>query len=168
MCRPPGGSNVPRVDPTDPPSARALVRAILGVALALAVVAFVVVLIDSRQIPWKFAALILALWGARSALDAMFGSVFEPFGRFLEDALTGGATALPGEEPITIDEEMAILERGLAADPPPIPHRAILMGIRLAEIYRTRQHDDAKADAVIARLATQYPDAPELKYVRRN
>jgi hypothetical protein len=42
----------------------------------------------------------------------------------------------------------------------------VLAGIRLAEIYRTHQHDAAKAEAVIARLVSRYPDAPELKYVR--
>ena len=42
----------------------------------------------------------------------------------------------------------------------------MLAGIRLAEIYRTHEHDAAKAEAVIARLISRYPDAPELKYVR--
>src|SRR5882724_8432706 len=55
-----------------------------------------------------------------------------------------------------------VLEPLVAADPPPPPHRVVLAGIRLAEIYRTHQHDAAKAEAVIARLVSRYPDAPEL------
>ena len=54
----------------------------------------------------------------------------------------------------------------LDADPAPPPHRVVLAGIRLAEIYRTHQHDAAKAEAVIARLVSRYPDAPELNNVR--
>ena len=42
----------------------------------------------------------------------------------------------------------------------------MLAGIRLAEIYRTHQHDVAKAEQVITRLVARYPDAPELAYVR--
>ena len=69
---------------------------------------------------------------------------------------------------LSIEAEVAALERLLAGNPPPPPprHRVLMAGIRLAEIYRTSQHDAAKADALIARLASQYPDAPELKYVR--
>lgn len=154
------------MDPADPPSVRSLVRVILGVAMALAGVGFVVVLIDSHEIPWKLVALIFALWAGRSFLDMMLGAVAEPLGQFLDGALTGTPALRSDAPPMTIDEETAILERGLAADPPPTQHRAILIGIRLAEIYRTHQHDDAKADALIARLATQYPNAPELSYVR--
>jgi hypothetical protein len=35
------------------------------------------------------------------------------------------------------------------------------------DIDRTHEQDDAKAAALIARLLTTYPDAPQLKYVRR-
>jgi len=45
-----------------------------------------------------------------------------------------------------------------------VPHREILAGIRLAEIYRTHQHDPAKSAALLARLRAKYPDAPELRY----
>ncbi len=143
---------------------RAVVRVMLGVATAIAAVALGALFAGSGHVEWTLVALILALWAARSFVDAIFGSVVEPFGRFLGSALAGGA--LPGDTPITIDEETAIFERELAAVPPPPAHRAILMGIRLAEIYRTHQHDDAKANALVARLVTQYRDAPELKYVR--
>jgi len=80
------------------------------------------------------------------------------------NALTGGA--MPGGRAITIQDETAMLERLVDADPPPPSHRVVLAGIRLAEIYRTHEHDAAKAEAVIARLISRYPDAPELKYVR--
>jgi len=88
----------------------------------------------------------------------------EPLGRFLGGALTGGA--MPGGPTITIDDETAMLEHVLDADPPLPRHRTVLAGIRLAEIYRTHQHDAAKAEQVIARLVARYPDAPELAYVR--
>src|SRR5207245_2738412 len=72
-----------------------------------------------------------------------------------------------GDTVPTVDEqERAALERLRGALPPPSPHRLIIAGIRLAEIYRTHQKDAAKADALIARLAAEHPDAPELKYVR--
>jgi hypothetical protein len=80
------------------------------------------------------------------------------------NALTGGS--FPGDKTVTIEDETAMLERLVAADPPPPPHRVVLAGIRLAEIYRTHEHDAAKGEAVIARLISRYPDAPELKYVR--
>ena len=73
---------------------------------------------------------------------------------------------MPGGRDITIQDETAMLEHLVDADPPPPPHRVVLAGIRLAEIYRTHEHDAAKAEAVIARLMRRYPDAPELKYVR--
>jgi hypothetical protein len=110
------------------------------------------------------AALVLVLWAARSFFDALFGSVVEPLGRFVGGALSGGA--LPEDKGISIDLETASLERLLGSDPPPPPHRVVLAGIRLAEIYRTHQHDAAKADALITRLVSEYPDAPELNYVR--
>ena len=106
----------------------------------------------------------LSLWGAWSFFGALLESVVEPLGRFFGNALTGGV--MPGGSAITIDDETEMLERLLDADPPPPPHRAMLAGIRLAEIYRTHQHDTAKAEQVIARLVARYPDAPELAYVR--
>ena len=44
------------------------------------------------------------------------------------------------------------------------PHQTVLVGLRLAEIYRTLQHDDAKADALLARIRAAYPNAPELSH----
>jgi hypothetical protein len=152
------------VDFADPPSLRAVLRGILGAATLLVGLALVVVSIAAGHVEWRLVALMLSLWGAWSFCGALLESVVEPLGRFLGNALTGGA--LPGDSAITIDDETAMLERLLDADPPPPRHRAVLAGIRLAEIYRTHQHDAAKADQVITRLVARFPDAPELAYVR--
>jgi hypothetical protein len=152
------------VDLADPPSLRAVIRGILGAASVLVGLALIVVSIDAGHVEWRLVALLLSLWGAWSFFGALLDSVVEPLGRFLGTALTGGA--MPGGRAITIGDETAMLERLLDADPPPPRHRAVLGGIRLAEIYRTHQHDAAKADQVIARLVARYPDAPELAYVR--
>jgi hypothetical protein len=62
---------------------------------------------------------------------------------------------------IDIEQETQMLE-ALLAHPPPVRHRELLAGIRLAEIYRTHQHDRGKSDALLARLRAKYPDAHEL------
>lgn len=161
----PGGSpNVPTVDLADPPSLRAVVRGILGAALALASVVLVIVVISSGQMEWRLVALILTLWSAWSFFDMMLGSVVEPLGRFLGNAFTGGA--MPAGTTITVEQETAMLERVLEGDRSTPSHRVALAGIRLAEIYRTHQHDPAKADALLDRLVVRFPDAPELQYVR--
>jgi len=108
--------------------------------------------------------LVLTLWAAWSFFDGLFGTLFEPLGRFMSNALTGGA--MPGGTTITIDQETEMLEHLVHSDPPPPPHRVVLAGIRLAEIYRTHQRDPAKAEALIDRLLERYPEAPELQYVR--
>ena len=159
-----GAVNLLPVDFADPPSLRGVIRGILSVAMALVSLALVVVSIGAGHIEWRLVALVLALWGACGFFDSLFGWVLEPLGRFVGDALTGGS--MPGDSTITIQDETAMLEHLVAAEPPPPPHRVVLAGIRLAEIYRTHEHDAAKAEAVIARLISRYPDAPELKYVR--
>ncbi len=159
-----GAVNLLPVDFADPPSLRGVIRGILSVAMALVSLALVVVSIGAGHIEWRLVALVLALWGAWGFFDSLFGWVLEPLGRFVGDALTGGS--MPGDSTITIQDETAMLEHLVAAEPPPPPHRVVLAGIRLAEIYRTHEHDAAKAEAVIARLISRYPDAPELKYVR--
>jgi hypothetical protein len=160
-------SHAPPTIPTvsyleDPPTPRAVVRGFLGIAAVVAAVALVVVSLVTGHIEWRLVALGLALWSAYGFWDAMLGGVFEPLGEFLGDQLTGGS---PGAPVITIEQETASLEHLLAAHPPLPPHRAILVGIRLAEIYRTHQRNVPKSEALIARLAAQYPNAPELKYV---
>ena len=153
---------VPTVSDEDPPSPGAVIRGILGAAAAVAAVLVVVVLASTGHVSWELVALFLVLWGAWSFFGQLFDGVISPLGRFLGSALTGGE--MPPGTGITMERETATLEHLLAADPP--AHRAILAGIRLAEIYRTHQKDPGKADALIARLAERYPDAPELKYVR--
>lgn len=156
--------NVPAVDFADPPSLRGVLRGILGAAMALAGLALVVVSVGTGHIEWRLVTLVLTLWAAWSFFDALFGTLVEPLGRFLTNALTGGV--MPDGATITVDQETAMLEHLVQSDPAPPPHRVVLAGIRLAEIYRTHQHDAAKSEALIARLVERYPDAPELQYVR--
>lgn len=152
------------MDFADPPSLRGVVRGILSAALALGCVALVAVSISTRHIEWRLVSLVLTLWAAWSFFDGLFGTLLEPLGRFMSNALTGGA--MPGGTTITIDQETEMLEHLVHSDPPPPPHRVVLAGIRLAEIYRTHQRDPAKAEALIDRLLERYPQAPELQYVR--
>ena len=152
------------MDFADPPSLRGVVRGILRAALALGCVALVAVSISTRHIEWRLVTLVLTLWASWSFFDGLFGTLFEPLGRFMSNALTGGA--MPGGTTITIDQETEMLEHLVHSDPPPPPHRVVLAGIRLAEIYRTHQRDPAKAEALIDRLLERYPEAPELQYVR--
>jgi hypothetical protein len=153
------------VDLEDQLSVRVVLRGFLGGATVLAALALIVVSFGAKHVEWRLAALTLSLWSAWGFFDSLLGSVVEPLGRFLGNALTGGS--MPGGTTITIEDETAFLEHLLDAQPPPPPHRVVLAGIRLSEIYRTHQHDAAKAEAVIDRLVSRYPDAPELKYVRR-
>jgi len=146
----------------DPPSPRTVVRVILGLAAGAAALFLVIAFVATGSVNWELVALCSALWGAFGFFSSLFDTLVAPLGRFFGAALTGGN--MP-ETSLSIDDEVAALERLLAADPPPPRHRSLIAGIRLAEIYRTSQHDAAKADALIARLASQYPDAPELKYV---
>ncbi len=143
---------------------RAVIRGMLGAAAVVVGLALVVVSIDEGHVEWRLVALLLSFWGAWSFFGTLLESVVEPLGRFFGGALTGGA--MPGGSTITIDDETAMLEHVLDADPPLPRHRTVLAGIRLAEIYRTHQHDVAKAEQVITRLVARYPDAPELAYVR--
>jgi hypothetical protein len=152
------------VDFADPPSLRGVMRGILGAALALGCLALVVVSISTRHIEWRLVTLVLTLWAAWSFWDGLFGTLIEPLGRFMTNALIGGV--MPDGTTITIDQETAMLEHLVQANPSPPPHRVVLAGIRLAEIYRTHQHDAAKAEALIARLVERYPEAPELEHVR--
>src|SRR3989454_10537173 len=95
--------NLLPVDFADPRSLRGVMRGILGVAMALAGLALVVVSIGAGHIEWRLAALVLTLWGAWGFFDSLFGSVLEPLGRFVGDALTGGA--MPGGTASTIHDE---------------------------------------------------------------
>jgi len=121
-----GPVNLLPVDVTDPPSGRAVVRGILGAAIVLAGLALVVVSVAAGHIEWRLVALVLALWGAWGFFDSLFGWVLEPLGQFVGNVLTGGA--MPGGREITIQDETAMLEHLVAADPPPPPHRVVLAG----------------------------------------
>jgi len=151
------------VDEFDPPSPRAVVRGILGVALAGAALAVAVAFVATGAVAWKGLALLAALWGAWGFLGGLFDLLVAPLGRFLGNALGGGEPPPPSATGLA--QETAMLERllagGLLAR-----HREILVGVRLAEIYRLHQRDAPKADALIARLEGKYPNAPELKYAR--
>jgi hypothetical protein len=65
--------------------------------------------------------------------------------------------------PESITDQTARYERMLAGGALE-PHQAVMIGIRLAEIYRTLQHDDAKANALLGRMRDTYPNAPELSH----
>ena len=144
----------------DSPGPRAVVGRLLGLATLGGVVALLVILVSTGRVEWTvlaFVGLVWALWGF---ISGIFGTLIEPAGRFFADQLTGNV-ALPGTAE-TLDEETARFERLL--EQPLAPHQEILIGIRLAEIYRTHQHDAAKSDALLARLRGKYPDAPELAH----
>lgn len=91
--------------------------------------------------------------------------MLSPLATLLGNLITHGSAGFgaPGAA-FTIQEETVMLERRLVQGP--TAHQRILAGIRLAEIYRTHQRDAAKAQALVARLCAQYPDASELRFVR--
>jgi hypothetical protein len=155
----PGGFYVPAVFDAESPSPRAVVGRILGAATAVSALILLVVLLSTGHIEWKLVGLIGILWGAWGFFGGLFGSVLEPAGQFLVNQLTGNVTLPDATE--TLDKQTARLERLIAQ--PLEPHHEILVGIRLAEIYRINQHDPAKADALLALLRAKYPDAPELE-----
>ena len=114
---------------------------------------------------WRTLALAGAAWSLWGVMSGLLDGVALPLATLLGNLLAGGSVGVGDTAPaVTIDEEMARLERRLSQDPS--SHQRIIAGIRLAEIYRTHQHDAAKADALIAQLCAQYPDAPELRFVR--
>lgn len=145
----------------DPPRPRQVAGRLLGIALAVALVALPVDWAESGSVSWHLIGLIGIVWTVRGFVVGLFDDVLEPLGRFASNVFAGSGPEIPGTR-FTIDEETAKLEammsRSLA------PHREILVGIRLAEIYRTHQHDTAKASEMMDRLRAKYPDAPELRY----
>lgn len=142
----------------DSPNPRAVVGRILGLAMAAAGLFLLIVLLSTGHIEWTLLALIGVLWAVWGFLGGIFDYLLEPAGRFFMNQLTGNV-ALP-DTTETLDELTARLERLIAQ--PLEPHHEILVGIRLAEIYRLNQHDPARAEALLARLRAKYPDAPEL------
>jgi hypothetical protein len=164
LAHPGAASYVPLVaspyDPADPPTPLAVVRGFLGVALALATAGLVVSWISDRHVPRALVALIGFLWVFWGVFHDVLGLIVQPLAGLLAGQLGGGADAGPPVR-IDIEQETRMLET-LLAHPPPVVHRELLAGIRLAEIYRTHQHDRGKSDALLARLRAKYPHAPEL------
>jgi hypothetical protein len=149
-------------DPSDPPGPLAVVRGILGGALVVATGILAVLYFDSGHLDSRFVALVATLWIFWGVFHDVIGLLVQPVVALLGGQLTGGQDpGLPLH--IDIERETEMLER-LVADPPPVPHREILAGIRLAEIYRTHQHDLPKSDALLARLRVKYPQARELQH----
>lgn len=147
-----------RFDWTDPLD---VARAIFGAALGVTTLVLLVLFVSAGEWNWKLLGLVFALWTVWGIFHDVMDHVLRPLGGWFLTLLAGGGSGAP----ITIEEEIAYLERLLERRLP--PHNEILSGIRLAEIYRTHQRDQAKADALIARLLAKYPDAPELRFVPR-
>ncbi len=138
-----------------------IMRAIFGAALGIATVVLLALFVTSGHWDWRLFGLIVALWTFWGVFHDLVDLLLRPVAGFFANLITGEHDT-PGP-PITIEEETAYLERLLQGRLP--PHNEILSGIRLAEIYRTHQRDQAKADAVIERFLAKYPDAPELRFV---
>lgn len=149
-------------DPSDPPSPLAVARRVLGGTLALGTVGLVVEAVAGRHVESGVLALVGALWVFWGVFHDVFGVVVEPLIGFLAQQLAGGGDSGPPVH-IDIEQETQMLE-ALLAHPPPVAHRELLAAIRLAEIYRTHQHAQAKSDALLARLRTKYPNARELVF----
>lgn len=141
---------------------RPFVRRFLGLSTLVAVGLLIFLLVSTGKVEWKLVTLVGFLWAAWSFIGGLYSQVIEPAGRFLANQLTGNVS-MPGTTE-TIDEQTARLERLLEQET--APHHEIMVGIRLAEIYRTRQKNTAKSDALLARLRAKYPDAPELAHAR--
>ena len=154
-------------DPSDPPSPLTVIRMIVGGALAVATLALLVSCVSAGRADWQLWGLVGVLWIFWGIFEDVAALVIKPFTGFVTRNLTAGLGGGPlgdAAPPITIDEEMVFLEHLIAN--PPNPHRAVLAGVRLAEIYRTHLHDQAKSDALLADLRARYPEARELDYGR--
>lgn len=145
---------VNRQGPEDP---RVALRRIIGGVTLVAWVLAGWSWLSSGSIDWTLVGFAGAMWGIYSFLTTIVDTTTD-LGRFIVNQFTGNV-ALPVPQD-TIDEQTARFERMLAE--PLDRHREILIGIRLAEIYRTHQIDEAKSAALLDRLRAKYPDAPEL------
>jgi len=164
LCNEPAEFYVPAVFGAESPSPRSVVGRILGLATLAAAVVLLVVLVRTGHIPWQLVTFVGILWAAWGLLSGLFTQLIEPAVRFFANHLTGNLP-LP-EQHDTLDEQTARLERLL--EQVTTPHHEILIGIRLAEIYRTHLRDAEKSAALLARLRTKYPDAPELVHAERD
>jgi hypothetical protein len=147
-------------DSSDPPSPLSVVRRMLGGALVVGTVILAVVYFDSGHVDGRWVTFIAALWLFWGVFSDLFGLLLQPFAALLGGQVIGGQDSGPPAQ-IDIERETEMLEH-LVTNPPPVPHREILAGIRLAEIYRTHQHDGPKSAALLARLRAKYPEAREL------
>lgn len=148
---------VTNVDPQEPQDPRAALRRIVG---GLTVVAWALAGLSwwsTGSIDWTLVGFAGAMWGVYSFLTTIVDTVTD-LGRFIGNQFTGNV-ALPVPQD-TIDDQTTRFERMLQE--PLERHREIIIGIRLAEIYRTHQHDEAKSAALLERLRVKYPEAPEL------
>ena len=143
----------------DAPSPRAVMSRILGAATLLAAMALLLVLVTTGHIAWTLVTLVGVLWASWGFFTGLFSQIVEPAGRFLANQLTGNVS-LPHHD-FDIKEQTARLEHLLTQ--PLQRHHEILISVRLAEIYRTHEKDQAKSDVLLARLRAKYPDAPELE-----
>jgi hypothetical protein len=143
--------------PEEQQDPRAALRRILG---AVTIGAWLVAAFSwwsTGSIDWGATGFAAGLWGVYSFLTTIADTA-TGLGRFIGNQFTGNV-ALPVPQD-TIDAQTTRFERML--EQPLEPHREILIGIRLAEIYRTHQGDEAKAAALLDRLRAKYPGAPEL------
>jgi len=99
----------------------------------------------------------LAWWG----WDFLWENVLGPLGGLFTGMLTGTVTVETAPD-LSVDDTIRLLEGHLAADAVP-RHVQIQSGLRLAEIYRLNKQDPQRAQDVIAKLRTRWPDAPELQ-----
>lgn len=141
----------------EPPSPLAVVRRILGPALAVAGIAVLVRFLLTGQLGGPLLALFAVLWAAYGAATGFFHVVAEP--------VAGLWTRLMGGSAITLADEIATLEHLLTQELP--REREIQSALRLAEIFRKYRRDARRADALLARLRHKYPDAPELAAAQR-
>ena len=142
----------------EPSSPRAVVGRILGAATLLAAGLLLVMLASTGHVAWQLVTLVGVLWAAWGFIGGLFSHVIEPAARFFANQLTGNVSLPEYNDDIVI--QTTRLERLL--EQVSRPHHEILIGIRLAEIYRTHQKDPSKSDALLARLRAKYPEAPEL------
>lgn len=135
-------------------------RTLSGSALGLGTVGYALFAVVERSMDPQLAALLGFMWAVWIITNDVKRNVVDPVARWFHGQAVGGVA--DGIPLITMDEETRYLEH-LVASPSPDRHHEIMAGIRLAEIYRTAQHDQAKSDALLARLREKYPDAPELR-----